>query len=187
MRRIIGTIGATLAVVAAIATPAAAQAGPGGADGGSLDNPRLLYASASLSSECFPVAVERRDAAGYIYYEYEYVCVDGLATPAAAQVDNIGRSTSVTLDAPFIGNKDTGSAATSPLIGLVDTYASDASENLRLNVDEGTLLVDFPASADEQRSQFIDGNLNPTSVAAAQDPAATSTRKRFFVFASGPT
>jgi hypothetical protein len=57
----------------------AAQAGPGGADGGSLDNPRFLYAS-----------------------------------------------------------------------------------------------VDFPASADEQRNQFIHGNLNPTSVAAAQDPAASS-------------
>jgi hypothetical protein len=34
--------------------------------------------------------------------------------------------------------------------------------------------VDFPASADEQRNQFIHGNLNPTSVAAAQDPAASS-------------
>jgi hypothetical protein len=151
MRRIIGTIGATLAVVAAIATPAAAQ-GPtfgfdlnptvdkirvtsaaGGADGGSLDNPRFLYASVGGGNDTVDVA--------------------GL--------DNIGRGTSVTLDAPFIGYKDTGSAATSPLIGLVDTYASGASENLRLNVDEGTLLVDFPASADEQRNQFIDRNLNP--------------------------
>jgi hypothetical protein len=154
--RIIKAIGATLAVVAVVATMAAAQdrdsgrdrddhsrsfyattkqnlllnfserrpdvidaSVAGGADGGSLDNPRFLYASvetngivtAVLEGTTVKLKAEAADLGGN-----ETVDVGGL--------DNIGRTTSVTLDAPLIG-------------------------------------VDFPASADEQHNQFIDGNLNP--------------------------
>jgi hypothetical protein len=94
MRRIIGTIGATLAVVA----------------------PMLALSANIVSAQDPTASVNRTDEFSNQGGGNDTVDVTGL--------DNIkltGRTTSVTLDAPFIGYKDTGSAATSPLIALVDT------------------------------------------------------------------
>jgi hypothetical protein len=96
MRRIIGTIGATLAVVAALATPAAAQS-RGDARPHDRDNARMFYATTNQNL---------------------------LLTFSERRPDRV-------IDVQSI-------------LGL----GSVAGENLRLNVDEGTLLA-------------IDGNLNP--------------------------
>jgi hypothetical protein len=157
MRRIIGTIGATLAIVAVVATPAAAQGRDRDRDR-DREDARMFYAT-SVAGETVPGEVWLTETNGIVTAVLEGTtvklkseaadptpsvnCTDefsnqpvaggGKDTVDVAGLDNIGRTTSVTLDAPIIGDRG----------------------------DEGTLLVDFPASADEQRNQFIDGNLNP--------------------------
>jgi hypothetical protein len=65
-KKLIATLAAA-GVVAAAATPASAN--PAAAT-----TPATPTSSASLSAECIPIAVEKRDARGYIYYVYDYVC-----------------------------------------------------------------------------------------------------------------
>jgi hypothetical protein len=96
MRRIIGTIGATLAVVAVLSTPAAAQS-RGDARPHDRDNARMFYAT-----------------------------------------------TNENLLLNFNERRPDRLIDVQPILGL----GSVAGENLRLNVDEGTLLA-------------IDANLNP--------------------------
>jgi hypothetical protein len=150
MRRIIGTIGATLAVVAAVATLAAAQDRDRGRDR-DRDHARHFYATTKQNlplnlSERRPDVIDASVASGTVPGEVWLTETNGIVTAVlegttvklkaeAAELggndavdvtglDNVGRTTPVTLDAPLVG-------------------------------------VDFPASADEQRNQFIDGNLNP--------------------------
>jgi hypothetical protein len=63
MKKLIVTLGAA-SLVAVAAVPASASPAASA----------VSVSAASASADCVPVARERRDASGLIWYEYEYVC-----------------------------------------------------------------------------------------------------------------
>ena len=67
MKKLIVTLG--------VAGLVAAAAAPVSANPAASPMSAVSVSSASVSSDCFPVARERRDASGLIWYEYDYVCI----------------------------------------------------------------------------------------------------------------
>ena len=80
MKKLIVTLGAA-GLVAAAAAPASASpaaspmsAGPPAFGDYAETRQTAGVSSASVSSDCVPIVVERRGRDGVIYYEYEHVC-----------------------------------------------------------------------------------------------------------------